>query len=92
MDTNREGPSTALHFEVPTRYPQSNRDLILAYVSAHAGNFADAGNGLQLIFHDEVLQAAEFGQVHAGWRFKHIVEDLAQAGCIGTERRHNAIW
>ena len=67
-------------------------DLILADVTTNRRDFADTFDRLQFVLHNEVLQAAKFGEAHAvfGW-LQRVIVDLSQSGCIRTELRNDTI-
>ena len=66
-------------------------NLILPHVAANAGDFADSVNGLQFVLHNEVLQAAQLGEVHAGPWFEYVIKDLSEPRSIRPEDRDDAL-
>lgn len=64
-------------------------NLVLLNVTADRCDFGDAGNGVQLVADEPVLQAAQFPQ-RVRRALDGVPEDMADAGRIGPEgRRHS---
>ena len=75
---------------VETKSVRVDFNLILPDITAHAGDFTDARNGLQFIFHHKVLQASKFRQVGVFSGLKRVIKNLAETGRIGSECRRDA--
>ena len=58
-------------------------------VAADGGDFRDAGNRVQLIADEPILQRAQIAQVVA-FAFDCVPEDLTYTGRVGTKRRSDA--
>ena len=73
----------------PVRF---QHDLVLLDHSADAGDLGNAGNRLELVAQEPVLQAAQSGKVvPAGPVDERIFVDPPHTGCIGPKRARDAI-
>ncbi len=65
-----------------------DHDLVLAHHAADRRHLGDARHRLQLVLQEPVLQAAQLREVVlAGAVHERVLEDPADAGCVGSERR-----
>ncbi len=63
-------------------------DLVLPHVAPDRRDFGDAGDGVQLITHEPVLEAAQFLE-GVPVAFERVPEDVPDARGVGAERRHD---
>ena len=68
-------------------------DLVLSLEAAERRDFRHPGNSLERRADREILQRAQFGEIHpSGAVFQHVLIDPAHATRIGPERRRYAWW
>ena len=65
-------------------------DLVLLDVAADRRDLGDAGNGVELIADEPVLQGAQLAQRVRG-ALDRVPEDVSDAGRVGAQRRRDAL-